>query len=70
MNKYDIIHNSLQKNIQELSEFLVDEFGITNYYDLVDLMIELFNFKLITKNEYNDTYNKVMKHLKEVLENE
>ena len=45
MEKYEILEQSIMKNIQELSEFIVDNFDITNYYDLVDLMIDLHNFK-------------------------
>lgn len=45
MENYDILEQNLMKNIQEFSEFIVDNFGITNYYDLVDLMIDLHNFK-------------------------
>lgn len=41
MNKYDIMYNSIQKNIQELCEFLVDETGATGYYDLVDYIYTL-----------------------------
>ena len=66
MEKCDLMRNSILKNIQELSEFLVEEFNITNYYDLTDYMIDLFNFKLITKNEFNDTYKKVLEHIEEI----
>ncbi len=45
MENYGILEQNLMKNIQEFSEFVVDNFGITNYYDLVDLMIDLHNFK-------------------------
>jgi len=45
MENYEILEQNLMKNIQEFSEFIVDNFGITNYYDLVDLMIDLHNFK-------------------------
>ena len=44
MNRYDIMYNSLEKNMQELCEFLVDEFDITGYYTLTDYMVRMHNF--------------------------
>ncbi len=43
MKKYDIMYNSILKNIQELCEFLVDDFKVNNYYDLIDKIIFLNN---------------------------
>ena len=43
MNRYDIMYNSIQKNIQELTEFLVDDFKVNNYYELIDKIIFLNN---------------------------
>ena len=37
MHKYDIMQNSILKNIQELSELCVDK-GITNAYMLMELL--------------------------------
>ena len=48
MEKYEIMKNSIYKNIEELSEFLVDNFKVNNYYELVDKMIELYNFRAKT----------------------
>lgn len=45
MEEYETLKNSIYKNIGEFSEFVVDNFGITNYYDLVDLIIDLHNFR-------------------------
>ena len=63
MNSYDIMYNSLQKNIQELSEFLVDEFGLTGYYDLVDYMIDLHNFKVGVYKENSELALKILKEI-------
>lgn len=45
MEEYETLKNSIYKNIQEFTEFVVDNFKVTNYYDLVDLMIDLHNFR-------------------------
>ena len=37
MKKYDVMENSILKNIQELSELLVDK-GITNVYELMQII--------------------------------
>ena len=52
MKEYETFKNSIYKNIQEFSEFVVDNFNVNNYYDLVDLMIDLHNFraKMFKKN--------------------
>lgn len=47
MNKYDVMYNSLQKNIQEFCEFCVDDLKTTGYYDLIDYITELHNFRAI-----------------------
>lgn len=59
MNKYDVCYNSIQKNIQELCEFLVDDCKVSGYYDLVDYMIELINFKAIMYQENKELTQKV-----------
>ncbi len=45
MEKYDLMERSLMKNSREFIEFVVDNLHITNYYDLVDRIIELNNFR-------------------------
>ena len=40
MSDYEIMEQSIMKNIQELSELCVD-YGITNVYDLIDV-VELY----------------------------
>lgn len=37
-DKYDLMYNSLMKNIQELSELCVDN-NVTNAYDLMDIVV-------------------------------
>lgn len=45
MEEYDLMEKSLMKNSREFIEFVVDNLHITNYYDLVDRIIELNNFR-------------------------
>ena len=63
MNSYDIMYNSIQKNIEELSEFLVDNFGLTGYYDFVDYMVNLYNFKVGVYKENKELATKIDKEL-------
>lgn len=63
MNKYDICYNSLLKNIQELCEFLVDEFDIVSYYDLIDYIIDLHNFKVGVYKENKELALKILKEI-------
>lgn len=63
MNTYDIMYNSIQKNIQELCEFLVDEFGVVSYYDLVDYITDLYNFKVSVCKENKELALKILKEL-------
>lgn len=37
MDKYELMQNSIEKNIQELSELLVDK-GITDAYMLMEIL--------------------------------
>lgn len=59
MNKYDICYNSLLKNIQEFCEFCVDDLKVSGYYDLVDYIIELVNFKATMYQENKELTLKV-----------
>jgi hypothetical protein len=45
MEEYDLMEQSLLKNLQEFVEFVVYDLKITNYYDLVDYIVDLHNFK-------------------------
>lgn len=47
MKNYEQLHNSLAKNSQELTEFLADTFKVSNYYDLVEEIAKLYNFRAI-----------------------
>ena len=46
MDKYELMENSLMKNIQELSEYLVDNLNITNYYELLDILKFVYDVKM------------------------
>ena len=59
MNNYEIMEKSIMKNLQELSEFVVDEFGISNYYDLVDLLVDLYNFKVLVYKRNKELAKKI-----------
>lgn len=63
MNRYDIMYNSIQKNIQELCEFLVDEFDIVSYYDLIDYITDLHNFKVGVYKENKELALKILKEI-------
>ena len=63
MEKYELMHNSIMHNIGELSEFLVDTFEITNYYDLVDFMIDLYNFRVKVFKQDKKLGIEIMKEL-------
>lgn len=59
MNSYETMEQSIMKNLQELSEFVVDEFGISNYYDLVDLLVDLYNFKVLVYKRNKELAKKI-----------
>ena len=63
MNEYDIMKESIYKNIQELSEFLVDELKVNNYYDLIDTIIYLHNFRAIAYKYDKKLTEKIIKEL-------
>lgn len=50
-DKYDLMTNSLMKNIQELSEHCVDN-GVKNAYDLMDIVS--FYSELLEKAKNNN----------------
>lgn len=66
MDKYETMKNSILKNIGELSEDLVDTFKVKNYYELIDLLYELWNTRAIVYAENPD----LKKIVKEKLEKE
>ena len=60
MEQYEIMEQSIFKNIQELSELCV-EYGITNAYDLIDV-VELYG-QMLEKAKANG--GKVLVDLRE-----
>lgn len=62
MNKYEAVKNSILKNLGEFSEFVVD-LGITNFYDLVDYIIDLHNFRVKVYKENKSLATKIMKEI-------
>lgn len=64
MEEYETLKQSIYKNIQEFTEFIVDTFGITNYYDLVDMIIDLHNFRAKVYKQDRVLYFKIDKALK------
>lgn len=64
MGEYETLKRSIDKNIQEFAEFIVDTFGITNYYDLVDMIIDLHNFRAKVYKQDRILYFKIDKALK------
>lgn len=74
MRREDIMYNSLEKNVQEVSELCV-EYGISNAYDLMDVVA---NFSVLVKylkgqNESNNLRginNRVLEDLEKVFSKE
>ena len=64
--KYELMDQSISKNIQELTEFCVDNMHVSNYYDLIDLMIELWNIRAKLKKKNNKLFEEIKKELGEV----
>lgn len=61
--EYELMRQSILKNIQELSEECVDNYHVNNYYDLSDLIVDLWNIraKLIRKNK--KLYEEIIKEM-------
>lgn len=61
--EYDLMKQSLLKNLQEFSEECVDNYRINNYYELSDLIVDLWNIraKLIKKDK--KLYENILKEL-------
>lgn len=62
MNKYEAVKNSILKNLGEFSEFVAD-LGITNYYDLVEYIIDLHNFRAKVYKQDEKLAKKIMKEI-------
>lgn len=65
MEKCEIMEQSILKNLQELSEFLVLDCGIDNYYDLFDYIADLHNFRAKMYKIDKKLTEKVMKQVEE-----
>ena len=63
MEEYELMENSILKNIQELSETCVSDFNISNYYDLVDLLYELWNIRAKLTQKNKELYKEIIKEL-------
>lgn len=66
MSNYETMERSLLKNIEEFSEFAVS-FGVTNYYDLCDLMTDLWNFRSVVYQMDEKLANKITKKIEKEL---
>lgn len=65
MENYERLKQSILKNIQELSEFLIDNFRIKNYYDLIDYLVNITNFKITLYNKNLKLAKIIEKEIKE-----
>ena len=63
--EYELMENSILKNIQELSETLVDDFYVNNYYELTDLIYELWNVRAKLCEKNIKLYREIERVLKE-----
>lgn len=62
------LKESILKNFGEFAEFIYCNFGISNYYDLVDKIIYDHNFKIMLLRKDEKLYKKICKELKKELE--
>lgn len=60
------MEQSILKNLQELSEFCEYDFGVNNYYDLIDKIVLLNNIVAKLKRKNYGLY----KEIKEKIESE
>ena len=65
MNDMEKMEKSLLKNLQEFVEFVVDDLKITNYYDLVDNICDLHNFRAKTYKKDKELALEIMKEIEE-----
>lgn len=61
--KYELMEQSILKNIQELSEECVDNFHVTNYYELSDLITNLWNIRAKLYKKNKNLYEEIMKEI-------
>lgn len=62
--EYELMRQSILKNIQELSEECVDNFHVTNYYELSDLITNLWNIRAKLYKKNKDLYEEIVKEIK------
>lgn len=61
--EYELMRQSILKNIQELSEECVDNFRVTNYYDLSELVTDLWNIRAKLYKKNKKLYEEIIKEL-------
>lgn len=59
MDESEIVKTSLLNNIQELSEFLAYDMHINSYYDLVDKLVNLHNFRAKVYKKDKSLYEEI-----------
>ena len=59
--EYEVMEQSILKNLQELSEFCVSDFKVNNYYELVDKIIHTNNIVALLKEENYGLYKELEK---------
>lgn len=63
MEKYELMEQSILKNLQELSETCVSDFNVSNYYELVDLLYDLWNVRAILTKKNKELYKEIVAEL-------
>ena len=61
--KVEIMEQSILKNIQELSEFLIYDLHIDNYYDLIEELVDLYNFRVKVYRKNKKLFEEISKEL-------
>lgn len=64
IDNYEVMEESISKNIRELSEFFVDNFRITNFYDMLEYVIHLHNFKARVIKRDKELAKEIVRELK------
>lgn len=65
MEECELFEYSLNKNLQEFVEFVVYNLHINNYYDLVDYIVNLHNFRAKIYKSNKELAEKIIYELKE-----
>ena len=61
--EYELMEQSILKNIQELSEDCVDNFHVSNYYELSDLIVNLWNIRAKLYKKNKKLYEEIAKEI-------